>query len=170
MPVIEAGHAEGGEVLSFSFGLPPFATADVEIEAVVGRIVLVEVGLADGHEVPFAKEPGGVSGGLQGFGQEDAFMVDARFPLWDEELGVLSVVSGDPVSEVEARRVAPGEDGGPTGRTNSAGGVAVGEEHAVFGEPVDVWGFVEGGPVAAEIAPAEVIDEEEDEIGFLFSQ
>lgn len=75
---------------------------------------------------------------------------------------------GDPVGEVESGGVAAGENGGPAGRTYRARCVAVGEEHAVLGQLVDVRSLVEGCSVAPEVAPAEVVDEKEDEIGFIF--
>lgn len=163
--LVEAGHAEGREVFPLSFRLAPLAATDVDVESVTGGVVLIEVGLADGHEVPFAKEGGGVAGLLEGFGKEDTFVLDARFPLGNGELGEGFFVAGNPVGEFQAGGVASTEDGRAAGRAHGAGGVSIGEEHTVRSELVDVRGFVKLRAVTSEVAQAEVIDEEEDEVG-----
>ena len=163
--VIEAGHVEGREVFALSFGRSPLAATDVEVESVTGGVVIVEVGVSDGHEVPFSKKGGGVSGFFECFGKKDAFVIDARFPLGHGELGEGSFMAGDPVGELESGGIASAENGSAAGRTHGAGGVAIGEEHAVGGELVDVRSLVKLRAVASEVAKAEVIDKEKDKVG-----
>jgi len=38
----------------------------------------------------------------------------------------------------------------------------------VFGEPVEVWRLVQVRAVTAEVAPAEIVGEDEDDVGFRF--
>ena len=45
------------------------------------------------------------------------------------------------------------------------GRVGVGKPHVGAGETVELRGFVEGAALDSEIAPAEVVDEEEDDVG-----
>lgn len=45
----------------------------------------------------------------------------------------------------------------------------MGESHAGSGEFVDVGCFMEGGSITAEVSPAEIVDEEDDDVGFLRS-
>ena len=168
--VIQTGHAEGGEVFSGAFGLCPFATADVDVEAVAGGVMLVEVGLVDGHEVPFSEKGSGVVGGFERFRKEDALVINLGFPLRNVENRIVAIVPCDPVGEMKSRRVTATENGGAAGRANRAGGVAIGEAHAVFGELVDLGCLVECGTVTAEIPPTQVIDEEENEVGFFLGK
>src|SRR5262249_46259266 len=45
--------------------------------------------------------------------------------------------------------------------------VMAGEAHALGGELVDVWRFVVLGALAAQVGPAEVVGEDEDDVGAL---
>ena len=47
------------------------------------------------------------------------------------------------------------------------GRVGVGKPHVGAGETVELRGFVEGAALDSEIAPAEVVGEDEDDVGFL---
>jgi len=66
-----------------------------------------------------------------------------------------------------AEGVAASKEAGAGGSAGGRCGVAVGETGALPGECVEVWGFDFGVAVAAEIAIAEVVggDEEEVELG-----
>ncbi len=66
---------------------------------------------------------------------------------------------------MQARRVLAGEDACPRWRADRASRVGVGEAHALRREPVDVRRLVERAAEAAQVAPAHVVDENEDEVG-----
>ena len=66
------------------------------------------------------------------------------------------------------RRILAGEDTGSRGAAHLAGGVAAGELHALPGKPVEMRTLVEGRALVAEIAPAEVIGEDKDDVGTTF--
>ena len=51
------------------------------------------------------------------------------------------------------------------GRAERAGGVGLGEADAAGGEFIDVGGFAEGAAVDGGVAPAEVVGEDEDDVG-----
>ena len=74
------------------------------------------------------------------------------------------MAAGEEVGEAEARGVFAGHDAGARGRADGTGGVGVGEAHATGGEAVDVGSFVEAAAVEADVAPAEVVDQDEDEV------
>jgi hypothetical protein len=59
-----------------------------------------------------------------------------------------------------------GYDGGAGGRANLAGGVAISEAHAGFGEGVDMGRLVKGGALAGEVLDAKVIGKDENDVGF----
>jgi hypothetical protein len=84
----------------------------------------------------------------------------------DEALRHLGAAVGalDGVNVV-ARRVVAGEEAGAAGGAVASGGVAVGERHALAGEGVEVRGFVEVGALPADVLPAEVVGEDEDDVG-----
>ncbi len=75
-------------------------------------------------------------------------------------------MAGDPVGEVEPGRGLAGEEGGTGRGADGAGAVGVGEACAVAGEAVEIGRQVKAGAVAAEVGPAEVIDEDDDDVGF----
>ena len=57
-----------------------------------------------------------------------------------------------------------GLDADTGGTAHRTGGVGVGEALTARSEPIDVGGVVEAAPEAAEVRPAEVVDQEEDEV------
>ncbi len=67
--------------------------------------------------------------------------------------------------EVDPQRIAAGEQAVARGRTDRGGAVGVGESAARGGETVHVRGFDLGRAVAAEIAVAEVIGQDQDNVG-----
>ena len=66
--------------------------------------------------------------------------------------------------------VAAGEEGGARGGTDRGSGVEVGEAHATGGKAVED-GRLDGATVTADVAVAEVVDEEGDDVGlFVFGK
>ena len=85
-------------------------------------------------------------------------------------LRILALVAGDPIGQVQPPRIATGENGRAARRANRAGRVGICEPHPFARQPIEIRGFVKLRAVTAEVAPAEVIDEKEHEIGFAHLQ
>ncbi len=120
----------------------------------------VEAG-GDGHavEVPFADVVGAVAGGFEKGGGE-----------WSPDGAVSSLgalFSFDGVA-ADLLRVVAAEDGS-TGGPTAGGVVEAGEAEAVLGEGVEIWCF-DFGAVATEVGVAEIISQDEEDVGFLNSE
>ncbi len=153
--VFESVDLVGGEIA----GRGAFVGAgNVDVEALLGGAEFFAA------EVPLADAGGGVAFGLEALGQGFFFKRELLGPLGDSETAVLWHVSGDPVGDVEAGGRLAGEQGGAGGGADGAGGVGLGEAHAVLGKLVDVGGLVVFGAVAAEVGPAHVVDEHDDDV------
>ena len=153
-----------------------------------GVAVVVEgghelVGLAPVEPVPPVEAPGQRPGGPGR--PEPALVVGGQVPFADgvgrvapvpEHLGQKAVLGRDaaPVARVPhgqvghpahavAVVVAPGQQARPGGRAQG-GGVEVGQPDAAGGQPVDRRG-VEVGPVAAELAEADVVQHDDHDVG-----
>ncbi len=61
--------------------------------------------------------------------------------------------------------IAAGHERGPRGRALGAVGIALGESHAFGGEPVEGRRFHVAAAVAAEVAIAQVVGEDQDDVG-----
>ena len=72
------------------------------------------------------------------------------------------LATGDPIGELETGGVLAGEQRGAGGGADGAGGVGLGEAEAIAGERVEMRRFVIRMTGAAEVAPAEIVDEDED--------
>ena len=99
--------------------------------------------------VPFADEGGAVAGRA-------------------EDAGVERLGDGDAaavVDEAEALAVDAAEDAGAGGTAERSGGVAGGEAHAGLRQAVDVGSFDGALVQAAHVAPAEVVDHHDDDVG-----
>ena len=75
--------------------------------------------------------------------------------------------SRNPAPDPIAIGRATGQDRGPGRGTHSAGRVALGEANPFRGELVEVGRVDDFIAVAAEVSPAHVIDEEDDDVGGL---
>lgn len=71
----------------------------------------------------------------------------------------------DPVGNAVAGGVLAGHDAGAGGRADLAGGVAIGEAHSLSGDAVDVGRFVKSRSLDGEVMQAEVVGEDEDDVG-----
>lgn len=109
-------------------------------------------------EVPFAEDGGVVSALFEKVGDGEGFGGD------EEGRG-----DGSGAPEAFAIGSAEGVFAGEepvAGRSADGGGrVGVGKAFSFGGQPVDVGGFEFGGAVAAEIAVAEIVGEDEDDVG-----
>src|SRR5262249_43015095 len=80
-------------------------------------------------------------------------------------LGRHVLAAGQKGGDVVARRVAAGEDAGPRRRAQGTSGVGIGELHALRCKLVNVWRLVKRAAEKADVAPAHVVDEDEDKVG-----
>ena len=136
------------------------AARDVEVEALL-------VGPAGfGAEVPLADAGRGVACGFEGLGHIRDVGRELQGPVRHAQFGEGALVSGDPVGDMQPRRVLSGHDACARGRTDRAGRIGVGEAHALRGEAVDVRRLVVRAAEAAEVSPAHVVGENEDDVGF----
>jgi len=156
----------------------PRCVGPVEVEALVARLV----GVAPGEvvaEVPLAEVAGGVARVLQRLRQRVEIRLQARHRsrkmhprvaqqelLLQMHLREVAARGGD----AGARGVLSDHDARPRGGAKRAGGVGVGESHASRGEAVEVRRFVEGAAEAAQIANAQVIGENQHDVGAVCGQ
>ena len=135
----------------------------IDVESLFLRVV------SDVAQMPFSEETRGVAGLFQRFGDGNLFERKLVEVCRSYKSAVFWVVSGDPIGDVQPGRILARHDAGPCGGADGAGCVGVGEAHAFGGQFVNVWCFVESASVAAKVGPAQVVDEEKDEIGpFMF--
>ena len=106
-------------------------------------------------EVPLADVSGLVSGGLEGFG-------DGGFLRRKVKIRGL----GDPLGDANALWCFPSKEGGTGGGADGIGGIGIGEANSGGGELVKIGGFVILRALAAQVGPAEVVDEKDDDVGF----
>jgi hypothetical protein len=69
-----------------------------------------------------------------------------------------------PVGHQQTRGVFPGQDRGSRRRTNRAGGIRVGEPHALGGQPIDVRRPVVRAALAAQVHPAQIVDQKQHDV------
>ena len=125
------------------------------VEAAVERMVAFA-----GAQVPFADGHAAVAGGFEVVGD------DARVGREAEvDLGFAFDGAGVELM-AKAVLVLPREQRGAGGAADGAGDVGIGETGAGFGERIDVGGGDVGGAVAADVAVAHVVGEQDDQILF----
>jgi hypothetical protein len=124
----------------------------------VGLDEAVEVGAAfrAEAEVPFADGGGGVAFCAEHIGHGDAGGIYNEFGVTGGDAGVLL----SPGIHTRQQTEAGGGAGG-------GGGVGVGELHALAGKAVDVGGADAGGTVATQVADAQVVGYQVDDVGLL---
>jgi hypothetical protein len=113
--------------------------------------------------VPLAEKRGRVAVLLQRFGQRDLFERQVVEHPGREHF-LRPAVAGDPVGDAGPRGVLPGQQARPRRRADVARGVGTGEFHPLSRQAVEVGRLVERASVAAEVAPAHVVDEDDDEV------
>ena len=105
-------------------------------------------------EVPLTRHASGVAVASQDFGQGD--VTDGK--------GV-GGIRPQVVEYADSRGVLTGQERGPVRRADGSCCVGVCKANALLGQFVEVGGFVKGVPVASEFGPAEIIGENEDDVG-----
>src|SRR6185369_154072 len=136
------------------------AAPDVDIETLLfGK-------KAFAAEVPFANESSPVAGLLQGLGEgnflQRQLADDARpFQLLIRTIGA----PREPIGEAKAGGIFPRENTRASWRTDGARGVGLGESHGAGREPVEVGRLVEAAAVTPKVAPAQIIRQDENNVG-----
>ena len=131
--------------------------AGVPVEAVVGgahdlgRPVVTVAG-----EVPFTDHAGGVAGVAQPLGQGNVIGRQAVFGVGPEV-----------IQNAHPRRVLAGEKRRTIWRANRGRGVGLGEPQAALGQAIEVRGLVEVIAVTAQLRPAKVVSQNENDVGAL---
>ena len=110
-------------------------------------------------EMPLARERGGVARRAQELGQRDLGRGEAARRARVGRQRVASLV------ETDAPRVRRGQDRRARRHAPVAGRVEAGKADALGGEPRQVRRAVDAGAVDLDVAVAEVVGEEEDEVG-----
>ena len=105
-------------------------------------------------QVPLPDDRSRIAGGFERVGQSGLFRIDGQF---------LGEGSGTP--KVLANRVLAGQQAVAGGRANGGWGMGIGEAHSLLRQTVDVRGLYFGGAVATEIAVAQVVRVDEDDVG-----
>jgi len=131
------------------------------VEAALGRMVVGRTA-----EVPLPEHRGRVAGLLELVGEGVALERELRDVIDRAKRTSLPVEAVDRADRIGAGTgaVLAGEQGG-AGRGAVLAVVVVGEAHALRGEPVDIRGLVILAPEGAEIGPAEVVGQHEDDVG-----
>ncbi len=117
-------------------------------------------------EMPLAEMRGRISGIAQRFGHGDLLWrkflrVGDRNHAHQLARSTKSAVDG---VDAVARRVLARHQARAARRAIGSGGVGVTKHHALRGEFIDVRGFVEVAALIADVAPAEVIREDEEDV------
>ena len=139
----------------------------------VGRLhveALVERACFAAAEVPLAEDRRAVAVFPERFGERHLVQRQGRQLLGAQHLleGMLPAAR-QPVRQAQPCRVLAGQERGARGRTDVRRRVRIGEAHAPLGERVDVGRLVERAAEYADVAPAQVVHEEEDDVRRLLS-
>ena len=150
----------------------PRPVRQIHVEALLERAVRLRA------EMPLAEMAGGVARGFERLGERVVVGLQPRDALGDEHLlrgrgflhgGLLQHDLRQMAvrrSDAEPRGVKAGEDAGARRRAERVGGVSLREAQPAPGEALDVRRLVEGvGPVEGRVAPAEIVGEDEHEVG-----
>ena len=84
-----------------------------------------------------------------------------------QSIRLVILLAWNPVRDIHSDRMTAGQDAGPRGRADRAGGIAIGQPHATGGQLINMGSLVKCTAIATEICPAEIIDEEEDKVGLV---
>ena len=149
---------EVGGVVAVGDGLAVVAEEEVEAFAVG------VAGAADGAEAPFADGGGLVAGLFEGHGEGEGFFGEGVLAFG--VAGGVDLFHGAVAADFGVTEVFAGHEDAAGGGADGGAGVVMGEAGAGGGEGVEMGGgdfFLAEG---ADFAPAEVIGEDEDDVGF----
>jgi hypothetical protein len=142
-------------------GSAPESASDVDIET-------LRLGIkARRTQVPLADQRGEVARVVEVFGERDlgkGQVADGggrrHFPAARRVFGRFV-----PDGHTEARGMLAGHDGGAGRRAHRRGRVRLGEPHAVAGQAVEVRRLVQVGPVTAQVRPAQIVRQDQNNVG-----
>ncbi|OQB91341.1 MAG: hypothetical protein BWX84_01438 [Verrucomicrobia bacterium ADurb.Bin118] len=132
--------------------------ADVHIKAVVFRVKLRAA------QMPFANARGDVSGLPESVPQGAFLPRQVHGPIRHAQPGVRPHMALDPIRDVQPRGIFAGQERRARGGTDGAGGVGLGEAHALPRQLINMRGGIKGGSLAAQVRPSEIIHKNKDEI------
>ena len=134
------------------------SAGNVDVEALVLRVIRLSA------EVPFADAGGDVAGRLQRFRDRDFFQRQLLRVRGIQKFRGGRAAAVQPDGEIQPGRILARMDTCPRRRTDAAGRIRVGEPHALPGQPIQVGSPVDAIAVAAQIGPAQVVGEDEDDV------
>src|SRR5690606_168885 len=121
-----------------------------------------------GAEVPLAREKRGVTSVLERLGEshltQREFGAVRRREQFCVAIPFLRLGRADVISDAAPLRIFAREQAGSRGGTDRARGVGIAEPRAFTSEAVKMRRFVEGAAVATEVALAEIIGNEENNV------
>ena len=119
-------------------------------------------------EMPFAREESLVTVRLQLLGNGHLSMREViAIARMQQLVGGFVALAGNPVGDVHAHGMPPSHDACAGGAANWTRCVALREPYAAGRQPIDVRRFMKFASVGADIRPAHVVHEEEQEVGLL---
>ena len=134
--------------------------ADIDIEA----MILWEGALAT--KMPLASEKGCVAGIFKSLRQGRILMRQAPgvsgWQQFSVSFPVLFFLGAYPVGNVQSGWILSGNETSSRRTANLAGGIALRESHAFFGNAVDMRAFVKVASLNTQISPAKVIGQYKD--------
>jgi hypothetical protein len=136
------------------------AAPDVDIETLLfGK-------KAFAAEVPFANESSPVAGLFQCLGEGNLLQRQLADDARPFQLLIRTIAAPrQPIGEAKAGGIFPRENTRASWRTDGARGVGLGESHGAGRETVEVGGLVEGAAVTPKVAPAQIIRQDENNVG-----
>ena len=118
-------------------------------------------------QMPLAEMPVRVASPSQDFGQRDEALVERGRVLGRNELAPLGLAALRAADRVDAvpRPILPGHQAGACRGAVGGVGVGVGEPHALRSQTIDIRRVVNLAAVARDVAPAQIVGEDEHDVG-----
>ena len=143
-------------------GIISMGVSLVEVaEPLVESLAVRDAGGVRLTQAPFAGHPGMITGALQKLGDGEVFGLQRDTFLISHAADDAEVVADPTVTAVQT-----GVENATGRRADRGAGVALGKARSALGESIEVRCRDDGSPVAPEVLVAEVIAENEDDVGF----
>ena len=161
----QAGVAVGRKVLLAAVGSAAVDAAPIHIEALIFRPEPFRT------EMPFTGQEGRVTAGLQCLGQRRLVQRQPVGIRCRQVAGIalpfLGLGRADVIRDTRPLRPFAREQARARRRTDRTGGICASEPGSIPRHAVEVRCLVKGAAVAAEIAPAQIVGQEQDDVGLL---
>jgi hypothetical protein len=116
--------------------------------------------------MPFSDTGGQVAEWFEGFWERCFGERELLFKGYGEEFGGGPLApAGNPIGQMEPGGVTAGHQRRPCRRANRAGGVGLREFHTFRSQTVQLRCLMEWMAITAPVAPAEIVDQDDNEIG-----